>query len=249
VNKPINLYYFLFMHTHIFLFFWGWTQLAQPGHWPKPLTRLDTVADRMRELFTHALHSAKANEMQGGERRGTTYLVQRGVAEDDGALCWTTTLPPLASVFFFSFAFFISWFASVHSRTVLREVAEDDGALCWTNNAASSCSVFFFCSALFCVSSVLPSCSFVRLFRGRCNPRQGWCSCVGWPMLLSVSVSFASPVVPSYRARELQNQSCLCRNVIQITNGIVGRRHGPRLYRICCRFSCSIGFLRAKRKG
>jgi hypothetical protein len=101
VNKPINLYYFLFMHTHIFLFFWGWTQLAQPGHWPKPLTRLDTVADRMRELFTHALHSAKANEMQGGERRGTTYLVQRGVAEDDGALCWTTTLPPLASVFFF----------------------------------------------------------------------------------------------------------------------------------------------------
>jgi hypothetical protein len=29
----------------------------------------------------------------------------------------------------------------------------------------------------------------------------------------------------------------------------VGRRHGPRLYRICCRFSCSICFLRAKRKG
>jgi len=93
------------MHTHIFLFFWGWTQPAQPGHWPKPLTRLDTVADRMRELFTHALHSAKANEMQGGERRGTTYLVQRGVAEDDGALCWTTTLPPLASVFFFLLLF------------------------------------------------------------------------------------------------------------------------------------------------
>ena len=30
-----------------------------------------------------------------------------------------------------------------------------------------------------------------------------------------------------YRARELQNQSCLCRTVIQITNGIVGRRRGP----------------------
>jgi hypothetical protein len=31
-----------------------------------------------------------------------------------------------------------------------------------------------------------------------------------------------------YRAREPQNQSCLCRTVIQITNGIVGRRRGPR---------------------
>ena len=31
-----------------------------------------------------------------------------------------------------------------------------------------------------------------------------------------------------YRARELQNQSCLCRTVIQITNEIVGRRRGPR---------------------
>jgi len=58
-------------------------------------------------------HSAKANEMQGGERRGTTYLVQRGVAEDDGALCWTTTLPPLASsFFFFCFLYFLVRFCS-----------------------------------------------------------------------------------------------------------------------------------------
>jgi hypothetical protein len=68
VNKPINLHYF-YPYIHIFLFFlpfififllyfgpaqqnnfWGWaqrsphglgwTQPAQPGHWPKPVTRL-----------------------------------------------------------------------------------------------------------------------------------------------------------------------------------------------------------------
>jgi hypothetical protein len=32
--------------------------------------------------------------------------VQRGVAKDDGALCWTTTLPPLAFVSFLLLSLF-----------------------------------------------------------------------------------------------------------------------------------------------
>jgi hypothetical protein len=35
----------------------GWTQQSYPGHWPKPVTRLTKAC--MRELFTHAMHSAK----------------------------------------------------------------------------------------------------------------------------------------------------------------------------------------------
>jgi hypothetical protein len=50
----------------IFLFFglgpawpvWlGWTQQSYPGHWPNPVTWLPKAC--MRELFTHAVHSAK----------------------------------------------------------------------------------------------------------------------------------------------------------------------------------------------
>jgi hypothetical protein len=80
------------------------------------VTRLGTVAS-MREFFTHAcnsnkviilpLHSNKWNEFAKWGR-GRTYLVQRGVAEDDGALCWTTTLPPLASVSFLLLSLFPS---------------------------------------------------------------------------------------------------------------------------------------------
>jgi len=35
----------------------GWTQQSYPGHWPNPVTRLPKAC--MRELFTHAVHSAK----------------------------------------------------------------------------------------------------------------------------------------------------------------------------------------------
>jgi len=82
----------------------------------------------------------KGKNLPGAARR--SWRRWRTVLDDDTA----------SSCFcFFSLAFFISRFASVHSRTVLRDVAEDDGALCWTNDAASSCSVFFFCSAPFFV--------------------------------------------------------------------------------------------------
>ena len=43
-------------------------------------------------------------------------------------------------------------------------------------------------------SSVLSVFLCVRLFKRWCNPRQGWCLCVGWPTLLSVSVFSSSPV-------------------------------------------------------
>jgi len=52
----------------------------------------------------------------------------------------------------------------------------------------------------FCDLSVFPPrlCS-VRLSvcsGGWCNRRRGWCTCVSWPMLLSASVTFSSPVFP-----------------------------------------------------
>jgi hypothetical protein len=43
--------------------------------------------------------------LQSGEEEELTWL-QRGVAKDDGALCWTTTLPPLASVSFLLLSLF-----------------------------------------------------------------------------------------------------------------------------------------------
>jgi len=43
-------------------------------------------------------------------------------------------------------------------------------------------------------SSMLSVFLCVRLFKRWCNPRQDWCLCVGWPMLLSVSVFSSSPV-------------------------------------------------------
>jgi hypothetical protein len=57
---------FFFEFIIIFLFFWlgparpvwlGWTQQSCPGHWPNPVTWLPKAC--MRELFTHAVHSAK----------------------------------------------------------------------------------------------------------------------------------------------------------------------------------------------
>jgi len=52
------------------------------------------------------------------------------------------------------------------------------------------------CFVCFSLSPV--QCTFVflcvRLFKRWCNPRQGWCLCVGWPTLLSVSVFSSSPV-------------------------------------------------------
>jgi hypothetical protein len=62
-------YFFIFSIFYFIIFFWGlgpaqptwaglgWTQPAQPGHWPKPVTRLAEA--RMRELLTHAVHSGK----------------------------------------------------------------------------------------------------------------------------------------------------------------------------------------------
>jgi len=71
----------------------------------------------------------------------------------------------------------------------------------------SSCSSLVFPSlSSSCASSVL-LCFY--LFReGWCNRRRGWCLCVGWSMLLSVSVSFSFPLVPCFFL--FSPEFCLC---------------------------------------
>jgi len=133
MDKKNNLYSYFFIYTYtnfIFLYIFlgwvqlgpygrGWTQPARPGHWPKPVTRVVTVADRMRELFTHALHSAKVIKITFAQcqnkwnaRRGETRNDLLGAARRSRRR-WRTVLDErcclLCSVFF-SFAFFISCF-------------------------------------------------------------------------------------------------------------------------------------------
>ena len=125
MNKPINLHYFyscihiFFSIFFTFLFFYffifwlgpaqpmwlGWTQQAQLGHWPKPVTLLTKAC--MRELFTLVVHSVKVIKITFAqcyittkdEMKKRTYQVRGGRAEDDG---WTILL----SFFLFSICFF-----------------------------------------------------------------------------------------------------------------------------------------------
>jgi len=66
ITKSFLKIFFEFIIIFLFIFFglgparpvWlGWTQQSCPGHWPNPVTRLPKAC--MRELFTHAVHSAK----------------------------------------------------------------------------------------------------------------------------------------------------------------------------------------------
>ena len=65
--------------------------------------------------------------------------------------------------------------------------------------------------------------------------------------MLGFSSSCSLLSAPFYRARASPvNQSHLCRTVIQITNGIMGKRRAPRSDRICCRSSaCWTGMEKA----
>jgi hypothetical protein len=61
ISISISIFLFLFFYFYIFFIFWGWaglgwTQLAKPGHWPKPVTRRLLPAS-VRELPTHAGYS------------------------------------------------------------------------------------------------------------------------------------------------------------------------------------------------
>jgi len=65
-KKNLKIFFEFIIILFIFLFFglgpawpvWlGWTQQSYPGHWPNPVTWLPKAC--MRELFTHAVHSAK----------------------------------------------------------------------------------------------------------------------------------------------------------------------------------------------
>ena len=105
-----------------------------------------------------------------------------------------------------------------------------------------SCSLFFLWF-FFVLVFVFGSCFSLGLLFNPCpplifGPSSSVAEAFFWVLLESlfpVFCSGSSPPPPSallcsafYRAREPQNQSCLCRTVIQITNGIVGRRRGPR---------------------
>jgi len=100
----------------------------------------------------------------------------------------------------------------------------------------------------FCFFPVLFVCIFFTNFgffffcRDEDNSKANSGLCVAPPFSILLSVNFCFFLLclcsvfpppfprfssPFYRARELQNQSYLCRTVIQITNEIVGKRRGP----------------------
>jgi hypothetical protein len=110
VNKLTKKIYFLryakflFLHFLFFLFFlffcfggWaqlsphglGWSPLTRLGHWSQLVTRLPNELQftcySSKWIIIHCYCSSELNCK--GERRGTTYLVQQGVAGDDDALC------------------------------------------------------------------------------------------------------------------------------------------------------------------
>jgi hypothetical protein len=92
----------------------GIDNLAQPswpGHWPKLVTRMAEA--RMRELFTHAMHSGKVIKITFSlylcnyKWKGAGSLPgRRNEDDDEGVVAGCSPL------------FFIFWFVSVRSRPV-----------------------------------------------------------------------------------------------------------------------------------
>jgi len=152
-KKNLKIFFEFIIILFIFLFFglgpawpvWlGWTQQSYPGHWPNPVTWLPKAC--MRELFTHAVHSAKVIKITFAQcyitttdkkKRRRTYLVRGGRAEDDD---WMILL---------------DW-PAVALQAVLLAVA--DWRMAWTVAGLSSSSplrFFFFCYVLLCFCFLL----------------------------------------------------------------------------------------------